>query len=128
MAYTFDQHSWLREAVKGVAASHGVKAEVWEGKGQFIGTETREEGRRAFDCIISNYESAPPGIRGRDVSGRAGGDHRRAGQAEALTGGAHVFLALLHSAAHRRPSSGCNPEVCLRPPAVHKGSPIELRL
>jgi hypothetical protein len=88
MAYIFNQHSCLREAVKGVVESHGIKAEVWKGQRRFIGAETREEGRRAFDRIIPDYEAARPlrgRVRGRDLSGHAGRRHRRAGQAKALT-------------------------------------------
>ena len=85
--YIFDRRSRQRESVNEAAANHGIKVEVWKGKGRFIGAETREEGRRACGRIIADYESAHPGVRGRNVSGHAGGDHRRAGQAKALTGG-----------------------------------------
>jgi hypothetical protein len=71
---------------QGVVVSHDVKVEFWKGKGRFIGAETFEEGRRAFDRIISDYEAARAlrgHVRGRDLSGHAGGHHRRAGQAHA---------------------------------------------
>ncbi|MGO9590653.1 MAG: hypothetical protein ACLP3K_11495 [Candidatus Acidiferrales bacterium] len=58
--YIFDQGSELRDRVDEVGAHYETRIRVYRGTGAFIGGDTREAGRHAYDQIISAYESRYP--------------------------------------------------------------------
>jgi hypothetical protein len=56
--HIFDQGSKLRDAVGKVAAQFGGDVRFSRGTGEFIGGDTREEGKQKFQQVISQYEKA----------------------------------------------------------------------
>lgn len=55
--YVFDPGSHLRDNIGKAAQHYGVKVQFATGHGDFIGGETREEGRSAYNKIIRSYEA-----------------------------------------------------------------------
>ena len=58
--YIFDQGRGLRDTLDQVGAHYETPIRVYRGTGAFIGGDTREAGRQAYDQIISAYESRCP--------------------------------------------------------------------
>jgi len=54
--YLFDQNTELGDKVVQAASKLGSDLEFTRGTGEFIGGDTREEGRRAYEKVIGNYE------------------------------------------------------------------------
>lgn len=54
--YVFDSGTELGEKVVQAASQLGSDLEYTRGSGEFIGGDTREDGRRAYEKIIGNYE------------------------------------------------------------------------
>lgn len=54
----FDQGSALRNKITKVASQFGADVHFSKGTGAFIGGETREDGQKAYQEIISRYEAA----------------------------------------------------------------------
>ena len=50
--WVFDKGSEISDKVFKVGASYGTKAEVFKGRGDFLGGETRDQGRAAYTAVI----------------------------------------------------------------------------
>lgn len=56
--HVFDQGSKMRAAIGKVAAQFGGDVRFSRGNGEFIGGDTREEGKEKFQQIVGQYEKA----------------------------------------------------------------------
>jgi GNAT superfamily N-acetyltransferase len=50
--WVFDQGTAMRDTMQRAGETYGVKVAAWKGRGEFLGGDTRAEGRAAYDRII----------------------------------------------------------------------------
>ena len=68
--HVFDQGSKLGDAINQAGGHYDTPVESVRGKGEFLGGDTREEGRAAYARVIRDYEARHPEQAWRPGGGR----------------------------------------------------------